>query len=186
MTVRRRHMLEDLPLRGLAPRTQPCDVEAVTHLTPPDRRAPDQISEDELRQYCRFLSNDQKVAESTFRMHLDGIRFFDARTLQRPWPVIDRVRPRNSQKLPVVWSLREVRSLLALVGHPKARMCLQLIYACGLRLTEGTQLPVSDIDAPRRLVRVHQGQGGKDRLVPLAPRVLAFWRESWQRQRPRP
>jgi len=30
-----------------------------------------------------------------------------------------------------------------------------MIYACGLRLTEGTQLQVSDIDAQRMLVRVH-------------------------------
>ena len=48
-----------------------------------------------------------------------------------------------------------------------------MIDACGLRLTEGTQLQVADIDAHRMRVRVDQGKGGKDRLVPLAPRVLA-------------
>jgi site-specific recombinase XerD len=42
-------------------------------------------------------------------------------------------------------------------------MCLQMIYACGLRLREGTQLQVSDIDPQRLLVRVRQGKGGKDR-----------------------
>jgi site-specific recombinase XerD len=36
------------------------------------------------------------------------------------------------------------------------------------------------------LVRVHQGPGGTDRLVPLAPRVRACWRAYWPRQRPRP
>jgi integrase/recombinase XerD len=186
MTTLRRRMLEDLQLRGLAPRTQQCYVEAVKHLTQYYRRAPDQISEDELRQYFLFLINDKKVAESTFRIHRYGIRFFYERTLQRPWPVFDLVRPRHPQKLPVVLSLQEVRSLLALVEHPKAQMCLQMIYACGLRLTEGTQLQVSDIDAQRMLVRVHQGKGGKDRLVPLAPRVLELLRAYWQRQRPRP
>ena len=65
-------------------------------------------------------------------------------------------------------------------------MCLPLIGAGGLRLTEGTPRQVSAIDAPRRRVRVHQGQGGNDRLVPLAPRVLAFVRAYWQRPRPRP
>jgi integrase/recombinase XerD len=172
MTTLRRRMLADLQLRGLAPRTQPCDVDAVKPLTPHDRRAPDQISEDELRQSFLFLINAKKVAESTFRIHLYGIRFFYERTLQRRWPVFDLVRPRNIQKLPVVLSLREVRFLLAWVERPKARMCLQLIYACGRRLTEGTHLQVSDIDAQRMLVQVHQGKGGKDRLVPLAPRVL--------------
>ena len=82
------------------------------------------------------------------------------------------MRPRTLPTLPVVLSRREVRSLLALVEPPNARRCRQLIYAWGLRLTEGTQLQVSDLDAPRMLVRGRQGNGGKDRLVPLAPRVL--------------
>jgi integrase/recombinase XerD len=96
------------------------------------------------------------------------------------------VRPRNIQQLPIVLSPREVRDLLALVKNPTAQMCLRLIYACGLRLREGTQLQVSDIDPQRMLVRVRQGTGGKDRFVPLAPRVLELLRGYWQRQRPRP
>jgi integrase/recombinase XerD len=186
MTTLRHRMLEDLQLRGLAPKTQQCYLEAVKHLAQFYRRAPDQLSEEELRQYFLFLLNEKKVAEGTFRIHLYGIRFFYERTLQRPWPVCNLVRPRHIQKLPVALSLREVRSLLGLVEHPKARMCLQMIYACGLRLTEGTQPQVSDIDAQRMLVRVHQGKGGKDRLVPLPPRVLELLREYWRRQRPRP
>jgi len=63
-------MLEDLQLRGLAPKTQPCDVAAVHQLAQHYRRAPDQISEAELRQSCLFLLNEKQVAESTFRMHL--------------------------------------------------------------------------------------------------------------------
>jgi site-specific recombinase XerD len=186
MTTFRRRMLEDLQLRGLAPRTQQCYVEAVKQLTQYYRRAPDQISEDELRQYFLFLINEKQVAESTLRVHLYGIRFFYERTLKRPWPVFDLVRPRHPQTLPVVLSRREVRSLLALVVNPTAQMCLRLIYACGLRLTEGTQLQVSDIDASRMLVHVRCGKGGNDRCVPLAPRVLELLRASWQRQRPAP
>jgi integrase len=186
LTIFRRRRLEDLPLRGLAPRTHQCDVEAVKQLTEYSRRAPDQISEDELRQYFLFLINEKQVAESTFRIHLDGIRFFYERTLQRPWPVFDLVRPRHPPKLPVVLRPRAVRNLLALVVNPTARMCRQVIYACGLRLREGTQLQVSAIDSQRLRGRVRQGQGGKDRFVPLAPRVLEVLRASWQRQRPRP
>src|SRR5215211_2110915 len=186
MTALRRRMLEDLQLRGLAPRTQQCYLDAVKHLAQHYRRAPDHISEEELRHYFLYLLNEKQVAESTLRLHLYGIRFFYERTLQRPWPVFELIRPRHRQKLPVVLSLQEVRSLLALVANPTARMCLQLIYACGLRLREGTQLQVSDIDSQRMLVRVRQGKGGKDRFVPLAPRVLELLRAYWQRQRPRP
>ena len=186
MTALIHRMREDLQLRGLAPTTQQCYLEAVKHLAQYYRRAPDQISAEEIRQYFLSLIKEKKAAASTLRIHRYGLRFFYERTLQRPWPVFDLVRPRHPHKLPVVLSVREVRSLLALVANPTARMCLQLIYAWGLRLREGTQLQVSDIDAQRMLVRVYQGKGGKDRFVPLPPRSLAWWREDGQRGRPRP
>jgi len=175
MTELRRRMPEDLQLRGLAPKTQPCDVDAVKQLAQHSRRSPDQRSEAELRQSCLFLLHGKKVAESTCRMHLYGIKFFYKTTLPRLWPVFARVRPRHSQTRPVVLSPPDVRTLLALVEHPTAQMCLRMSYACGLRLTEGTQLSVSDSDPARMLLRVRQGQGGKDRLVPLAaaPRTPA-------------
>jgi integrase/recombinase XerD len=186
MAALRRRMLEDLQLRGLAPKTPPCYVAAVQQRARHDGRAPDHLSEAERRHYFLFLVNEKKVAESTCRIHLYGIRCFYARTLKRPWPVFDLVRPRSTQKLPVVLSPREVRSLLALIERANARMCLRMIYACGLRLREGTQLQVTDIDPQRMLVRVRQGKGGKDRFVPMAPRVLELLRAYWQYQRPRP
>ena len=186
MTTLRRRMLEDLQLRGLAPKTQQSYVDAVRQLAQHYRRAPDQLSEEELRQYFLFLLHEKRVAESTFRIHLYGIRFFYERTLQRPWPVFDLVRPRKTQKLPVVLSPGEVRSLLASVHNRKAQMCLRMIDACGLRLREGTQLQLSDIDPQRMLVQVRQGKGAKDRYVPLAERTLQLLREYWQHERPRP
>jgi Phage integrase, N-terminal SAM-like domain len=65
MTALRRRMREDLQLRGLAPKTQQCSLEAVKHLAHYYRRAPDQISAEEIRQYFLSLINEQKVAEST-------------------------------------------------------------------------------------------------------------------------
>ena len=65
-------------------------------------------------------------------------------------------------------------------------MCLPMIYACGLRLREGTQLQVADSDPQRLLVRIRQGKGGNDRVGPLAERTLELLRVYWQRARPRP
>ena len=84
MTTLRRRMLEDLQLRGLAPKPQQCYLDAIRQLAHYYRRPPDQLHDAELRQYFLFSLNDKKVAESTCRMHLYGIRCFYARTLQRP------------------------------------------------------------------------------------------------------
>jgi integrase len=99
--------------------------------------------------------------------------------------VFERTRPRQSHKPPGVLSPQEVRALLSPVEHPMAHMCLRLISACGLRLTEGTPLQVSDIAPQRLLVLVRQGQGGKDRDVPLAERTLERLRAYWQITRTR-
>jgi hypothetical protein len=63
MTTRSRRMLEDLPLRGLAPRTQPCYLDVVKHLAQHDRRAPDHISAAALRPDFLSWRNEQQVAE---------------------------------------------------------------------------------------------------------------------------
>jgi hypothetical protein len=70
MTTRRRRMLADLQLRGLAPKPQACYSAAVHPLAPHYRRAPGQRSEEDLRQYCLDRLNDKKGAESTFRLPL--------------------------------------------------------------------------------------------------------------------
>ena len=112
MTELRRRMVENLQLQGLAPKTQQCYVDAVKQLAQYYRRSPDHINEEQIRQYFLYLLNEKQVAESTFRIHLYGSRFFYEHTLKRPCPVFELVRPRQSQKLPIVLSPQEVRSLL--------------------------------------------------------------------------
>src|SRR5439155_13670777 len=99
-------------------------------------------------------------------------------------PVLTRMRPRHRQQLPVVWSPQEVRARLASVVHPTAGRCLRMISAGGWRLREGTPRQVADLAPDRMLVRVRQGTGGQDRVVPLAARTLERWRVYWPRARP--
>jgi integrase/recombinase XerD len=58
-------------------------------------------------------------------------------------------------------------------------------YAAGLRVSEVTQLQVSDIDSSRMVIRVRQGKGRKDRYVMLAPTLLTILRRYWQSERPK-
>lgn len=177
-------MLEDMKLRGLSVNTQNAYVHAMRRLTRHFGRSPDQLSEQDLRQYFLYLINEKGVAEGTFRIHMYGIRFFFEKTLQREWPVLHLVRPKRRKKLPVVLSRGEVRHLLGLVRKPQPRVCLTMIYSCGLRLSEGTHLQVADIDSKRMVVRVRSGKGGKDRYVPLAQRTLELLRDYWRAERP--
>src|SRR3972149_6931607 len=51
--------------------------------------------------------------------------------------------------------------------------------ACTQALREVVELEVRDLDSDRMMVHVRQGEGGKDRYVPLPDRTLALLRQSW-------
>ena len=52
-----------------------------------------------------------------------------------------------------------------------------------MRISEACQLETHDIDAERSVIRV-RGKGGRERLVTLAPTLLAILRAYWRRTRP--
>ena len=61
----------------------------------------------------------------------------------------------------------------------KYRAALMACYGAGLRVSEVVALKISDIDCPRKLIRVEQGKGKKDRYAMLSPRVLEVLRRYW-------
>lgn len=184
MTELRQRMIEDMQLHGLAPGTQKVYLDAVKDLAEHYRRSPEQITEEELRQFFIHLTQQRKLAASTVRVHLFAIRFLFRMTLKRDWPVLRLVRVPQPKRLPVVLSPQEAWRLLNLVRRPAARMSLILMYACGLRVSEATHLRAKDIDSQRLVVCVRGGKGNKDRQVPLPRRVLELLRAYWKEYRP--
>ena len=168
-----------MQLKGLAVRTQEAYVNAVLQLSRRFKKSPDNIAEEELREYFLYLKNEKQVADSTFSIGLCGIKFFYEHTLEREWHTLQLVRPDRKKKLPVVFSTEEVKRVLDCVHRFEYQVCLQTIYACGLRLLEGTRLRVTAIDSDRQLLHVVQGKGGKDRYVPLPDHTLRLLRHLW-------
>ena len=176
MTVLRQKMIEDMQLRGFALRTQEAYLLAVRQLARYYNKSPDQVTEEELRQYFLYLKNVKHAARNTCTIALCGIKFFFQHTLGREWKTFDFLRPPHEHKLPVVLSVEEVGRILNCVHHQRYRVCLTLIYACGLRLLEGVRLRVAEIDGERKMLHLHHGKGGKDRYVPLPPACLKMLR----------
>ncbi len=166
MSPLQQRMLEDMQLRGLSARIREVYARAVWQLAQHYHRRPDQLSDEELRQSFLYLTNEKKIARPTATIALCGIKFFYEQTLKQPWPTLRFVRPAREWKLPVVLSRKEVRQILGAVRIPLYRVCLTTIYACGLRLLEGTRLQVPDVDSARMLLHIH-GKSKQDRYVPL-------------------
>ena len=183
MTELRKRMIECLQLRGLSERTQEAYVRAVRQLSEHYHKSPDQITEEELRQYFLFIKNVKQYARGTSTVAICGIKFFFERTLNRQWTTLGLVRANPEKKLPVILSREEVRQILGCIKLPRYRVCLATIYSCGLRLQEGTHLQVADIDSARMMVHIRHGKGAKDRYVPLPQRTLELLRQYWATHR---
>jgi integrase/recombinase XerD len=93
-----------------------------------------------------------------------------------PMELIDT--PRTGRKLPDVLGVEEVELMLSSIdlsrsdGH-RNRAMLELVYSCGLRVTELTEIRLSCIHAIEGFVRVI-GKGNKERLVPVGKTALVW------------
>jgi integrase/recombinase XerD len=134
MTPLRQHMLEDMQLRGLAARTQESYLAAIQQLAIHYAQSPDLLTDEEVRQYFLYLRNVKRLAPNTVNVALNAVKFLYSYTLMRPWPFRDLIRPALPQKLPVVLSLEEVWQVIGQIRRPPYRVCLSVIYSCGLRL----------------------------------------------------
>lgn len=176
MTDLQRRMREDLQLAGYSPRTVDSYVATVMVLAKYYKRSPDLLTEEEIRRFFVHLIDERKASGSSVTVYLCGIKFFYETTLKRKWAIFNIVKPKRIKRLPVVLSQCQVRTILKLVKNPIYRMVLTIIYACGLRISEGVRLQTTDIDGKRNLLRVRNGKGGKDRDVPLPGRPLELLR----------
>ena len=183
MTQLRQRMIEDLQLRGLAPKTQEAYLRAVRQLAEHFDKSPADLTEEDLRKYFLHLKNVRQASRSTCTQALCGIKFFFEHTLGKDWKTFELVRPPKEKKLPVVLSQEEVGRVLSCLNSFRHHVCLSTIYSCGLRLREGVQLQIADLDSDRMQIHVYKGKGGKDRYVPLPDRTLVLLRQYWQTHR---
>jgi len=147
MTALRKHMIEDMQLRGLSENTQQAYVQAVRNFALHYNKSPEKISPEELRGYFLYLTNEKQLSRSSCTVALCAIKFLYEYTLKREWPMFDLIRPKKAIKLPVVLSIEEVSRILRAVRKDYLRVCLITTYSCGLRISEAVGLQVTHIDS---------------------------------------
>jgi len=169
------------------------DVEALLdHLRREDIRAVEDITGAQLTAYIESLSKAGLSKRSQARV-ISSIkslfRFLedDGAVEQNPCDMIDP--PKMQQHLPTVLSVEEVTAILNSVdlskpqGH-RNRAILEMLYSCGLRVSELVNLRISDLFFAEGFIRVI-GKGNKQRLIPVgepAVKAVGLWmdiRKHW-------
>jgi integron integrase len=135
-----------------------------------DKKHPSELGKREIEMFLdsMVVANYSSASQSAA---LHAILFMYRFVLESPIADLKFTRVmKRYQQMPIVLSRDEVATLIGRLTGDR-RLMISLIYGTGMRLNECLSLRVQDVDFAHNVLRVCQGKGRKDRLVPL-PRSL--------------
>ncbi|MFK7735847.1 MAG: tyrosine-type recombinase/integrase [Pirellulaceae bacterium] len=137
--------------------------------------APHLLTREDVRDYLEYLV-DAGLESSTVGNHLSAIRTaFDKLCFEET--TLGLASPRKPKQSPTVLSASEVQRLLESAVSLRDKLCLGLLYATGLRVSEVVKLTFTDLDFDRNLIQVRKGKGARDRAVPLPNNLRELLRQ---------
>ena len=141
---------------------------------------PDQVSEELIQKFIYDVSSSIN-ARSQSRL-ISGLRsFFDYLVFenyreQNPMELIES--PKTGRKLPDIISTEEVDRIIRAIdlGKPEGernRAIIETLYGCGLRVSELTELKLSDLFFDEGFIKI-TGKGNKQRFVPISEYTIKY------------
>jgi integrase len=116
---------------------------------------------------------------SGVKLDLYGLRFFTMHVLKRPWNNVPVIKPPKSTRIPDIVTVKQAQLIFDSTNKLSYKVFFFTIYSMGLRLSEGLNLQVSDIDGDRMRVHIRNAKGNKDRIVPISDLALSVLRKFW-------
>ncbi len=117
------------------------------------------------------------------KLDRNGLQFFYRHTLERDWQWLDIVKPPQVKRIPDIITSKQIEKIITNTRSLRYQVFFLVLYSMGLRLTEALELTVNDIDSNTMKVHIHDGKGGKDRIIPLPKRTLNALRLYWKTHR---
>lgn len=141
------------------------------------------VTDDDLLHYFNdYLKTSP--APQTIGSRRASLSFFYKWALHRRPEVLKDLKIPKQRRLPAFMVMEEVEVLLKNIRYDRYRVMIRLAFSCGLRVSEVTQIKISDINKYKLTLFVEAGKGRKDRYVPLPENAYQMLREYWAQRRP--
>ena len=134
--------------------------------------------------FLTYLAVERRASASTQGQARAALLFLYREVLHRPLEGVgsDIVRGKRPRRLPAVLTRKEIgRVLRQIEGTPQ--LVASILYGSGLRLREGLQLRVKDLDLERRELSIREGKGGRDRISVLPGALVPQLTDQIERRR---
>ena len=124
-------------------------------------KIPEEITEDSIKSYLAEKLSDKSSA--SIILFLSAIKYAYLNILKKDLTNGIK-RPKREKKIPLVLSKDEVRKLIYAADTEKSRLMISLMYACGMRVSELTNLKINDLNFNNKIGYIRDAKGRKDRI----------------------
>jgi integrase/recombinase XerD len=170
--------LQHLKLKGFRPKTIEAYSRAIRRIGERFDFQIDDLSEQQLVDF--FTEQLSTHSWSSIKLDLFGLKFYYQHVLHKPWIAPKLVRAPRFQRLPDIVTIGEAERIFHATRVMSYRVLFFTLYSLGLRLNEGLQLRIGDIDAANARVHIRSAKGNRDRFVPLPHATLLLLRRFWR------
>ncbi len=134
----------------------------------------EKIQRTQINSYVRNL-HEKKYSPTSVTRKIASIRGFfkwaNINEIIKINPALTLEQPKIPQKLPKVLSVVEIEEILKQNLSKMETVIVELLYGCGLRVSELTNLKITDYDLKGKYLEC-TGKGSKDRIVPLGSKAI--------------
>lgn len=141
-----------------------------------------EVQRNNLNSYIRNLSEKEYSATSVMRKIASLRGFFKwlcASEICKTNPTLTLEQPKVPKRLPKVMTVQEIETILNENLNKRERVIVELLYGCGLRVSELVNLKVNDFDIKAKYLQT-TGKGSKDRIVPLGSKAISAIKDYMQ------
>jgi integrase/recombinase XerD len=144
------------------------------------KKVPEEINEDDVKMF--MAENLTEKSSSSVILFLSAVKYAYTNILKKDLTAAIK-RPKKEKKIPAVLSKEEVKKLLASVTNKKSNLMVSLLYACGFRVSELTNLKTEDLDFNEKIGHARQAKGKKDRIFNIPDFLLSQLQEQAENQK---
>ncbi len=180
----RQKLINHMTLRNYSECTVHSYLDAVLGLVKYYNLSPEKISDEMIEQYFLHRRNKENISWNTLHLSMYGIRYLYKEILGKEIKLSMPTGRKKRRRLPEPLSKEEVQQLLEATTNSKHKTILMTLYGTGLRAAELSRLLPRHIQRDRRLIRVDQGKGKKDRYTILPNTLLEQLSSYYRAYRP--
>jgi len=138
----------------------------------PETDHPKNLSDNHLKDFIAFVNDN--VSPSSARLALNAARFYYTNVEGMPNKLSDVKIKRIAPKIIEIVPHETIMKIINKCENPQDRAIISIFYSTGLRREELMKLERDCIDIEQQIIRIKYGKGGKQRIVPLRPEIIAI------------